>query len=173
MPKIIENLRDQLLLETKRQIEEMGYAKTTVRSVASACGVGVGTVYNYFSSKDMLIASFMLEDWQACLAKMKLAPAEPTEVFLRHLYDTLQQFMKKNRALFEDPDAAKTFASAFAERHGLLREQLANIIAPACEGASAPDKAFLASFIAEALLTWTVAGTPFPDLAPILCHLMK
>ena len=33
----------------------------TVRSVAAGCGVAVGTVYNYFSSKDMLIAAFMLE----------------------------------------------------------------------------------------------------------------
>ena len=173
MPKIIENLRTQLLTETKRQIEESGYAKTTVRSVASACGVGVGTVYNYFSSKDMLIASFMLEDWQDCLAQMRTAPTDAPEPFLRHLYDTLQLFMGKHRALFKDPDAAKPFASAFAERHGMLREQMADVLAPICQRASVPDKTFLASFVAEALLSWTVAGTPFPDLAPILCHLMK
>ena len=42
MPKIIENVREQLLVEAKRQIAEYGYAKTTVRSVAAACGLGVG-----------------------------------------------------------------------------------------------------------------------------------
>ena len=71
MPKIIENVREQLLCEAKRQIEKNGYAKTTVRSVALSCGIGVGTVYNYFKSKDMLIASFMAEDWLSCLEKMK------------------------------------------------------------------------------------------------------
>ena len=60
MPKIIENLRDQLLQEARKQIAERGYTGTTIRSVAGACGVGVGTVYNYFSSKEMLIASFMM-----------------------------------------------------------------------------------------------------------------
>ena len=68
MPKIIENIREKLLEEAKRQVMEQGYSAMTIRSVASACGVGVGTVYNYFSSKDMLVASFMLEDWMKCLA---------------------------------------------------------------------------------------------------------
>ena len=65
MPKIIENVRHQLLTEAKRQISERGYKSTTIRSVAAECGVAVGTVYNYFKSKDILIASFILED--ACL----------------------------------------------------------------------------------------------------------
>ena len=67
MPKIIENIREKLLEEAKRQVSESGYSSMTIRSVATACGVGTGTVYNYFPSKDMLVASFMLEDWMiAC-----------------------------------------------------------------------------------------------------------
>ena len=49
MPKIIEGVRARLLNEAKRQIATLGYARTTIRSVATACGLGVGTVYNYFS----------------------------------------------------------------------------------------------------------------------------
>ena len=86
MPKIIENVREQLLAETKRQIAENGYEKTTVRSVAGACDIGVGTVYNYFSSKDMLIASFMLEDWKKCLLQMKQKSPEDKEIFLQNIY---------------------------------------------------------------------------------------
>ena len=74
MPKIIENLRDQLLQEARKQIAERGYTGTTIRSVAGACGVGVGTVYNYFSSKEMLIAAFMMEDWQKQLDAMAALP---------------------------------------------------------------------------------------------------
>ena len=68
MPKIIENLQSRLIEEAKRQIEESGYAALTIRSVAKGCGVGVGTVYNYFSSKDDLIATYMLSDWNQCIA---------------------------------------------------------------------------------------------------------
>ena len=67
MPKILENIREILLQEAKRQVFENGYSSLTIRSVASACGIGVGTVYNYFESKDALVAGFMLEDWGTCM----------------------------------------------------------------------------------------------------------
>ena len=46
MPKIIENLETKLIEEAKKQFETSGYSALTIRSVAKACGVGVGTVYN-------------------------------------------------------------------------------------------------------------------------------
>ena len=46
MPKIIENLESRLLAEAYRQTREAGYSALTIRNVAKACGVGVGTVYN-------------------------------------------------------------------------------------------------------------------------------
>ena len=79
MPKIIENLREELLAEAKRQIAERGYKNTTIRSVAAECGIAVGTVYNYFPSKEMLVAAFMYEDWQAQLDAMEDVPADALE----------------------------------------------------------------------------------------------
>ena len=46
MPKIIDNVRKKLLDEARKQILKKGYSAVTVRSVASACNIGVGTVYN-------------------------------------------------------------------------------------------------------------------------------
>ena len=37
MPKIIENIREQLMNEAKLQIAERGYKNTTIRSVAGGC----------------------------------------------------------------------------------------------------------------------------------------
>ena len=71
MPKIIENLQSKLIEEAKKQIEEAGYGAMTIRSVAKACGVGVGTVYNYFSSKEELVATHLLEDWNRCIAAIR------------------------------------------------------------------------------------------------------
>ena len=65
MPKIIKDLEKRLTEEARRQIEEDGYGAMTVRSVAKACGVGVGTVYNYFSSKDELLAGYLLAGFDA------------------------------------------------------------------------------------------------------------
>ena len=46
MPKILESIREQLLETARRQIGKNGYGSTTIRSVASECGIAVGTVYN-------------------------------------------------------------------------------------------------------------------------------
>ena len=78
MPKIIQNAREQLLATAQKQIAERGYAATTIRSVAGECGLAVGTVYNYFKSKDLLIASFMAADWQNCIQKIAACPTEDT-----------------------------------------------------------------------------------------------
>ena len=84
MPKIIENLRQRLIEEARRQVNECGYAAMTIRSVAAGCGVGIGTVYNYFTSKDTLVASFMLEDWQKSIHLIRATSQESldaSEVF--------------------------------------------------------------------------------------------
>ena len=71
MPKIIENLRQRLMEEARRQAEELGYSAMTIRSVAKGCDVGVGTVYNYYPSKDALIAAFVQYDWVESMEPLK------------------------------------------------------------------------------------------------------
>ena len=165
MPKIIENIREQLLQEVKRQIAENGYGKTTIRSVAGACGLGIGTVYNYFKSKDMLIAAFMLEDWQECLLKMKQANPDDPRSFVQNIYLSLREFIESHTALFCDEDAIKVFATALTERHKMLRDQLADVLLPICNHS---NQAFLAEFISESLLTWTTAGKPFEEIYSVI-----
>lgn len=170
MPKIIENLRDQLLQEARKQIAERGYTGTTIRSVAGACGVGVGTVYNYFSSKEMLIAAFMMEDWQKQLDAMAALPKDQPEALLRGVYDALCAYAAGHQDLFSDEGAAKAISLGFAPRHRMLREQLTGFILPICKGGNA---AFTAVFIAESLISWTMEGTPFDTLYPVIHKLIS
>ena len=90
MPKIIENLENRLVEEARRQAWEGGYSAVTIRSVAAACGVGVGTVYNYFPSKEYLAAGVMLEDWKEITRRFSGpdAPGSP-ENLLHALFDQL------------------------------------------------------------------------------------
>ena len=164
MPKIIENLRENLLAEARRQIAECGYNTMTVRSVARACGVGVGTVYNYYASKDALVASFMLEDWNTRLTAIHAVGqyAQEPEPLLRCIYDQLTQFEATYHVLFQDAVAASSFAGSFSTYHVLLRSQLANPICRFC------TDSFTAEFIAEALLSWTMAGKSFEEVFQIV-----
>lgn len=160
MPKIIEDLENRLIKETKKQIEGSGYGAMTIRSVAKACGVGVGTVYNYFPSKEALVATHLLEDWKQCVAVIDAvsADSESPRPVAQCIYDQLVSFSQRHRAIFQDQAAAASFAGSFGAYHGMLRQQLAQPLRKFC------CSDFSAEFLAEALLTWTMAGRPFDEI---------
>ena len=164
MPKIIENLKDRLIAEAKRQIEEAGYGAVTIRSVASSCGVGIGTVYNYFPSKEDLIATHLLEDWSVCVDTIRREAqlSETAESVLRCIYEQLTGFAARHQAIFRDEAAASGFAGSFSQYHDRLRSQLAMPLSKFC------GSAFESQFIAESLLTWSMAGQSFDDIYQIL-----
>lgn len=164
MPKIIENLKDRLIAEAKKQIEEAGYSAVTIRSVAKACNVGVGTVYNYFPSKEALIATHLLADWKACVdAITRTAESTPDpQPVLQCIYGQLVGFADRHQAIFRDETAAAGFAGSFSQYHNRLRAQLASPLRKFC------DSEFTALFIAESLLTWSMAGKSFDEIYEIL-----
>ena len=164
MPKIIKNLERILLEEARNQIEASGYSAVTIRSVAAACGVGVGTVYNYYASKDELLAAYMLEDWNACITAINAVgnySEEPRPVVLC-IYDQLTAYALRNQSVFRDAAATSSFAASSGRYHALLRSQLATPLRKFCESD------FAADFLAESLLTWTMAGIPFDELYGML-----
>ncbi|MBQ9759830.1 MAG: TetR/AcrR family transcriptional regulator [Clostridia bacterium] len=168
MPKIIENVREQLLAEAKRQIDKYGYAQTTVRSVASACGLGVGTVYNYFESKEMLIATFVYEEWKQYLAEMHRLPTDDPHVLLKGIFDSLVRFAAENKKLFSDADAAKLVSvGSSGQRHKMLRLQIADFVRPICESQ------FCAEFIAESVICWSMEHAEFESVYPLLEKIIK
>ena len=173
MPKIIENIREKLLAEAKRQVSESGYSAMTIRSVATACGVGTGTVYNYFPSKDMLVASFMLEDWMLCIQGIEQGAAEAEDVraALYCMYQELLTYKEKYANLFMDENAEASYNASFMQRHHLLREQLADPLKIWTRKQDKVDASFLAEFIAENMLTLSMAGKDFEQIASVLLQL--
>ncbi len=164
MPKIIENLEARLIAEAKKQLLAAGYSALTIRSVAKGCGVGVGTVYNYFPSKDALLATFMLESWKICMEKIQNTSeaAKVPKIVLRCMYDQLLWFSQEHCTVFRDEAAVSAFAGSFGYYHRLLRNQLAAPVRKFC------DSDFAAEFVAEALIVWTMAGKDFDELYGIL-----
>ncbi|MBR3366304.1 MAG: TetR/AcrR family transcriptional regulator [Lachnospiraceae bacterium] len=72
MPKILEQPREKILDAARKRLLGSGsYATLTIRSIAKECGFSVGTVYNYFPSKDHLAASVMMEDWRSLYAQVQ------------------------------------------------------------------------------------------------------
>ena len=169
MPKIIENLEARLIAEAKKQISQEGYGSMTIRSVAKACGVGVGTVYNYFPSKDDLTAAFMLEDWQKSVTVIQAVStySDSSKNVVRCIYDQLLSYSQLHQAIFRDEAAMGAFTGSFSKYHGLLRSQIAQPLQKFC------PSDFAADFIAEALLTWTMAGKDLEEIYSLTEKLFK
>lgn len=160
MPKIIKNLESRLTEEARKQIAESGYSAVTIRSVATACGVGVGTVYNYFPSKEALVASYLLSDWNECVADIAAVSnsSEHNEPVVRRMYDQLHAYAVRHSSVFRDKTAAATMVGSFGYYHSMLRSQLASYLLKFC------DIDFAAEFIAEAVLVWTMDGREFDEI---------
>ena len=167
MPKIIENLPQRLQAEARRQIEESGFAAMTIRSVARGCGVGVGTVYNYYPSKEALVAGFMLDDWKCCMEAIASSAesAENLEPVLQVIYSQITRFLDKYDLIFGDPAAALSYTGSSSRYHSMLRSQIAGPLRKFCRDS------FTAEFMAEAMLTWTVAGADFDELKGVLLRI--
>lgn len=160
MPKIIENLDVKLMEEARRQINEAGYGKVTIRSIAKACGVGVGTVYNYFPSKDALLATYMLADWRSCMEAIEESAAnhDSPQPVVRCIYVQIKRFADIHQSIFRDEAAIASFHNTSGQYHAMLRSQLAAPLGKFCTNDFAPE------FIAEALLSWAMTDKTFEEL---------
>jgi AcrR family transcriptional regulator len=64
MPKIVDHdlYRKELLSQCFDMFAEKGYAAITMREIALGLGVSTGTLYHYFSSKEVLFEQ-LVEEW--------------------------------------------------------------------------------------------------------------
>lgn len=56
--------KEEILKKSRELIQENGWASVNIRSVAAACGVSVGSIYNYFESKSALVSATVESVWE-------------------------------------------------------------------------------------------------------------
>ena len=62
MNKVVTS-REEILRVSRKLLKEQNGAALNIRTVASACGVSVGSIYNYFHSKSELTAAAVESIW--------------------------------------------------------------------------------------------------------------
>ena len=55
--------KENILQISRNLIQQNGWAGVNIRSVAAACGVSVGCIYNYFESKTDLLSATVESIW--------------------------------------------------------------------------------------------------------------
>ncbi len=100
-----EKTRKSILLTASRLFVSQGFVKTTMQDVARECELGVGTLYNYFSSKvELLFAIFSEEMMEVGLELPARMNHEQNLVDkLKQVVDLyLTQLFKSQRSLFRE-----------------------------------------------------------------------
>lgn len=56
--------KEEILKKSRELIQKNGWATVNIRSLAAACGVSVGSIYNYFESKSALVSATVESVWE-------------------------------------------------------------------------------------------------------------
>lgn len=154
MPKVLENLQERILACARVLLLEQGIDGLNIRAVASACGVAVGMVYNYYGSKDQLIASIMLQDWLQNMREAvgEVNAASPSQG-MRAICRGIDRFAGRYRLLW-----LHSVQTRDRSYHDKLVAQLSDLVQVLIARFDLTQEEAAAEFAAENLLRLTLAG---------------
>lgn len=131
MPKVIENIRKDLISKGEKILVEEGPGALTMRRMAKECGIAPGTIYNYFQSKEELQAVIILQKWRIKRSEIiESMRATDVKENLRILYRGVLEFALSYRPLWrEEPPNKLPLASDLMLHHQALVEDLKELVA--------------------------------------------
>jgi AcrR family transcriptional regulator len=92
--------KNQIIMAAIRKFVKKGFAKTTISDIAKAAGIGKGTVYEYFSTKEEII-NFTFEHFVRALEidfeKALISDQSPTDK-LNQIFDGFAGFLNSHSA---------------------------------------------------------------------------
>ncbi|WP_300262671.1 TetR/AcrR family transcriptional regulator [Clostridium sp.] len=104
MPKIIKNVKEDLLTEGKKQLLSNGYLNLNIRNITKKCNIGTGTFYNYFKNKEQLVIDILCNDWTYIL-NISNQIIEENISFKEKIiiiYNNINDFLKNYRLIFSE-----------------------------------------------------------------------
>jgi AcrR family transcriptional regulator len=111
VPKIIENIKENLIQEGRKTLLEKSYKELSIRDAAKNCGIGIGTFYNYFENKEEYVSQIFKDDWEKTLMLaegLKLSD-EPLKEKIKKVYISLDGFVDKYLSVFYEISMIKGY----------------------------------------------------------------
>lgn len=171
MPKVLENVEDKIIAEARRMMLET-HEPVTVRSVASATGIAVGTFYNYFESKEYLMAVVMLRDWNESIEVLKteVRSLDPA-MGVKKVFFCIRDFTERYRHTWIEGSANTEVIRHRVARHGSLVAAIKGCI----DGFNPePGDPYLNEFLAEIIIKFASdPGCSFDDFNRMALKLLQ
>ncbi len=127
MPQAIPELREKILALARKRMLHNPPIPFTMREISRSCGAAIGTAYNYFSSKEELMATVMLADWEIALKAMNTAATKSETVLdaISDIYKALQHFCELYGPTFRCHAQQVSPVGILQEHHDKLVAQIA------------------------------------------------
>lgn len=175
MPKKLDNIREKAIAETRKVLEAQGYGALAMRDIAKKCEVAVGTMYNYFPSKEFLTGCVVLEDWKVVYENMISAAASADTINhgFRGIYELMYEFVMQHQYLTSFDGGESKTPYDFHERHMVLLKQIEALLEMLQKrfGYSVEDS--INTFLAESILAFSVKKYPYSQIAPAFMKLLS
>lgn len=132
MSRIIDNPKQLILSKSKEILYSEGYQKLNMRNISKACGIALGTIYNYYPTKKELIMDMMTDYWHQYFYKIIEVSDSDCSFYdkLSIIFNELGVFIKTFKQvwlkpeLYENPD----YIESGIEREGIYIERLVSLI---------------------------------------------
>lgn len=93
--------KENILKAGRKLIQNKGWSAVNIRSVAAACGVSVGSIYNYFDSKAALISAAIESIWCEIFKQPKDETVfNDTQACIKWMYEQMEYGCKQYPGFF-------------------------------------------------------------------------
>ena len=93
--------REDILKTSRELIQRQGWSAINIRSVAAACGVSVGSIYNYFNSKAALVSATVESVWCEIFRRPEdEAVFHDTQAYITWMYEQMEYGCKQYPGFF-------------------------------------------------------------------------
>jgi AcrR family transcriptional regulator len=102
MPKIIENLEEEIAKTSLKLFKDNHYQNVSMREIASEVGIAVGTLYNYYPNKWELYIGVFEESWRETYQILKMNCKKSKNNYLKNYIQVLYSEMKKKKSIVRE-----------------------------------------------------------------------
>ncbi len=93
--------KEEILKTSRELIRRQGWSAVNIRSVAAACGVSVGSIYNYFDSKAALVTATVESIWSEIFRRPEDGGVfQDTQACVTWMYRRMEQGSKEYPGFF-------------------------------------------------------------------------
>ena len=93
--------KEEILKTSRELIQREGWSAVNIRSVATACGVSVGSIYNYFDSKAALMSATVESVWCEIFHRPEDGSVfQDTQACITWLYERMEYGCKQYPGFF-------------------------------------------------------------------------